>query len=92
MILSEARKIVEKYAEQPVKDVVITVPPYFNQAERRAMAAAAEIAGLNLLQVCACVCCAKYSTTAATVSIGFALFLTRRRIHDQAVETLGKHA
>jgi hypothetical protein len=51
MILSEARKITEKYAEQPVKDAVITVPSYFNQAERRAMAVAAEIAGLNLLQV-----------------------------------------
>uniref|UniRef100_A0A914VZ10 Hypoxia up-regulated protein 1 n=1 Tax=Plectus sambesii TaxID=2011161 RepID=A0A914VZ10_9BILA len=51
MILSEARKMTEKFAEQPVKDVVITVPPYFNQAERRAMAAAAELAGLNLLQL-----------------------------------------
>ena len=38
-------------AEQPVKDVVITVPAFFNQAERRAMVKAAEIAGLNLLQV-----------------------------------------
>lgn len=39
------------FVEQPVKDAVITVPPYFNQAERRAMVNAAEIAGLNLLQL-----------------------------------------
>ncbi len=51
MILSEARRFTEKYAEQTVKDVVITVPPYFNQAERRAMATAVNISGLNLLQV-----------------------------------------
>ena len=30
---------------------MITVPAYFNQAERKALALAAEIAGLNLLQV-----------------------------------------
>lgn len=39
------------FIEQPVKDVVITVPAYFNQAERRAMVDAAEIAGVNLLQL-----------------------------------------
>ncbi|EFP10261.1 hypothetical protein CRE_24101 [Caenorhabditis remanei] len=32
-------------------DVVITVPIFLNQAERRAIASAAEIAGLNLLQL-----------------------------------------
>lgn len=33
------------------QDCVITVPIFFNQAERRALVAAADIAGLNLLQV-----------------------------------------
>ncbi|VDM23372.1 unnamed protein product [Toxocara canis] len=51
MVLSHARKTVEDFAEQPVRDVVITVPAFFNQAERRAMVAAAEIADLNLLQL-----------------------------------------
>lgn len=51
MILSEARRFTEKYAEQTVKDVVITVPPYYNQAERRAVATAVNISGMNLLQV-----------------------------------------
>lgn len=41
----------EKFAKQPVSDVVITVPVFFNQAERRALVAAAKIAELNLLQV-----------------------------------------
>lgn len=51
MILRRCREVVEKFAKQPVRDVVITVPVFFNQAERRALVAAAEIAELNLLQV-----------------------------------------
>ncbi|KAF8353738.1 hypothetical protein PRIPAC_95361 [Pristionchus pacificus] len=51
MILWSAKKTTEAYAEQSVKDVVITVPAFFNQAERRAIALAADIAGLNLLQI-----------------------------------------
>ncbi|CAL2050756.1 unnamed protein product [Caenorhabditis brenneri] len=51
MILWHAKKITEAYADQTVKDVVITVPIFMNQAERRAIASAAEIAGLNLLQL-----------------------------------------
>ncbi|OAY75538.1 Heat shock 70 kDa protein 17 [Ananas comosus] len=35
----------------PVKDVVITVPPYFGQAERRAMVQAAQLAGINVLSL-----------------------------------------
>ncbi|GMR60212.1 hypothetical protein PMAYCL1PPCAC_30407, partial [Pristionchus mayeri] len=54
MILWSAKKTTEAYAEQSVKDVVITVPAFFNQAERRAVAVAAEIAGLNLLQILNC--------------------------------------
>lgn len=38
-------------ADQPIKDVVITVPPFLSQAERRAIVAAADIAGVNLLQL-----------------------------------------
>uniref|UniRef100_A0A1I7US88 Hypoxia up-regulated protein 1 n=1 Tax=Caenorhabditis tropicalis TaxID=1561998 RepID=A0A1I7US88_9PELO len=40
-----------KKNEGEENDVVITVPIFLNQAERRAIATAAEIAGLNLLQV-----------------------------------------
>ena len=38
-------------SEQPIKDAVVTVPPHFNQAERKAVKDAAQIAGLNLLQL-----------------------------------------
>lgn len=51
MVLRRCREVVEKFAKQSVRDVVITVPVFFNQAERRALVAAAEIAELNLLQV-----------------------------------------
>lgn len=37
--------------EQPITEAVITVPPYFNQAERRAMLRAADLAGLKVLQL-----------------------------------------
>jgi hypoxia up-regulated 1 len=51
MLLWNAREQTQAFADQPVKDVVITIPAYFNQAERVGVAAAAKIAGLNLLSV-----------------------------------------
>lgn len=51
MILEKARQYAETFADQPIKDVVITVPSYFNQAERRAVLMAAELGGLNVLQL-----------------------------------------
>ena len=38
-------------AEQTVNEAVITVPPFFNQAERRAVMRAGELAGLKILQL-----------------------------------------
>lgn len=37
--------------EQPIKDAVITVPVFFNQAERRTVLLAAQMAGLKVLQL-----------------------------------------
>ncbi|GFY46406.1 hypoxia up-regulated protein 1 [Trichonephila inaurata madagascariensis] len=51
MLLKQAQEIAQKAAGQPVKDAVITVPPFFNQAERRAMLEAAKLSGLNVLQL-----------------------------------------
>lgn len=51
MILREANIQCERYAKQKVKDIVISIPTYFNQVERKAIVQAVEIAGLNLLQV-----------------------------------------
>ena len=39
------------FVEQPINDMVITVPAFFNQAERRAMLRAGEMAGVNVLQL-----------------------------------------
>lgn len=38
-------------SEQPIKDIVITVPAFFNQAERRSVLQAASMVGLNVLQL-----------------------------------------
>jgi len=51
MILAHAKSQAETYTEQAVKDVVITTPVYFNQAERLALVAAAQLGGLNVLQL-----------------------------------------
>ncbi|XP_074833041.1 hypoxia up-regulated protein 1 [Carettochelys insculpta] len=51
MVLNYSRGLAEDFAEQPVKDAVITVPAYFNQAERRAVLHAAQMADLKVLQL-----------------------------------------
>jgi len=51
MVLSKAREYAQDFSHQPVKEVVITVPAYFNQAERRAVKNAAELADLKVLQL-----------------------------------------
>ncbi|XP_073513129.1 hypoxia up-regulated protein 1 isoform X2 [Phyllobates terribilis] len=51
MTLNYTRTLAEEFAEQPIKDVVITVPVFFNQAERRAVLQAAKLAGLKVLQL-----------------------------------------
>lgn len=51
MSLQHIMKIAEADAESPVKDCVITVPPYWTHRERQAMLDAAEIAGLNVLSL-----------------------------------------
>lgn len=51
MILSHAKSQAETFTEQPIKDAVITVPVFFNQVERLALVAAAQLGGLNVLQL-----------------------------------------
>ncbi|XP_032328359.1 hypoxia up-regulated protein 1 isoform X2 [Camelus ferus] len=51
MLLNYSRSLAEDFAEQPIKDAVITVPAFFNQAERRAVLQAARMAGLKVLQL-----------------------------------------
>ncbi|VDO20474.1 unnamed protein product [Heligmosomoides polygyrus] len=51
MILTNVREFTEVYAEMSLRDVVISVPVFFTQAERLIIEKAAEIAGMNLLQL-----------------------------------------
>lgn len=51
MILSYALDLAEFHSKVPVKDAVITVPPYFGQAERKALINAAQLAGINVLSL-----------------------------------------
>ncbi|XP_016522599.1 hypoxia up-regulated protein 1 isoform X3 [Poecilia formosa] len=51
MMLNYSRGLAQDFAEQPIKDTVITVPAFFNQAERRAVLHAAQMADLKVLQL-----------------------------------------
>eukprot|EP00090_Calanus_glacialis_P002223 TRINITY_DN1166_c0_g1_i1.p1 TRINITY_DN1166_c0_g1~~TRINITY_DN1166_c0_g1_i1.p1 ORF type:complete len:967 (-),score=411.90 TRINITY_DN1166_c0_g1_i1:191-3091(-) len=51
MMFAHAKTQAESFTEQAVKDAVITTPVYFNQAERLALVAAAQLGGLNVLQL-----------------------------------------
>ncbi|XP_037494451.1 heat shock 70 kDa protein 17 [Jatropha curcas] len=51
MILSYAMHLAEFHSKVTVKDAVISVPPYFGQAERRGMIQAAQLAGINVLSL-----------------------------------------
>jgi molecular chaperone DnaK len=50
-ILQKMKKTAEDYLGQPVTDAVITVPAYFNDAQRQATKDAGQIAGLNVLRI-----------------------------------------
>lgn len=50
-ILMKLKRDAEAYLGETVTDAVITVPAYFNDAERHATKEAGEIAGLNVLRI-----------------------------------------
>src|SRR5690242_14162489 len=51
MILQKLKADAEAYLGEPVTDAVITVPAYFNNAQREATKDAGKIAGLNVLRI-----------------------------------------
>lgn len=51
MILQKLKADAESYLGQPVTEAVITVPAYFNDAQRTATKNAGEIAGLKVLRI-----------------------------------------
>ena len=50
-VLSQLKKDAESFAGEKVTDAVITVPAYFNDAQRQATKDAGKIAGLNVLRI-----------------------------------------
>lgn len=53
MILQKMKKIAEDYTGETITDAVITVPAFFNDAQRQATKQAGELAGLNVLRIIA---------------------------------------
>jgi molecular chaperone DnaK len=51
MILQKMKKTAEDYLGQEVTEAVVTVPAYFNDAQRQATKEAGEIAGLNIKRI-----------------------------------------
>jgi L1 cell adhesion molecule like protein len=53
MVLGKLKAMAESYLGQEVKDAVVTVPAYFNDAQRQATKDAGRIAGLNVMRLLA---------------------------------------
>ena len=51
MILSELRQVAEDYIGEPISQAIITVPAYFNDAQRQATIDAGKIAGLDVMRI-----------------------------------------
>ncbi|EKA6094645.1 molecular chaperone HscC [Salmonella enterica subsp. enterica serovar Cerro] len=51
LVLRSLKEDAEDYLQQPIKDVVISVPAYFSDEQRRHTRLAAELAGLNAVRL-----------------------------------------
>ena len=51
MLLTHMKETAEAYLGQNVTSAVVTVPAYFNDAQRQATKEAGAIAGLNILRI-----------------------------------------
>ncbi len=65
MILRKMKQVAEEYLGEPVTDAVITVPAYFDDAQRQATRDAGQIAGLEVRRIV-------NEPTAAALAYGFA--------------------
>ena len=73
MVLQKMKKTAEDYLGQEVTEAVITVPAYFNDAQRQATKEAGEIAGLNVRRIV-------NEPTAAALAYGLDKAQTDKRI------------
>eukprot|EP00997_Jenningsia_sp_PLL12_P001635 NODE_126_length_2434_cov_125.098532_g109_i0.p1 GENE.NODE_126_length_2434_cov_125.098532_g109_i0~~NODE_126_length_2434_cov_125.098532_g109_i0.p1 ORF type:complete len:610 (+),score=160.78 NODE_126_length_2434_cov_125.098532_g109_i0:49-1878(+) len=51
MILQKMKDVAEQFLDKPVKNAVVTVPAYFNDAQRQSTKDAGTIAGLNVVRI-----------------------------------------
>jgi molecular chaperone DnaK len=51
IVLQRLRQAAEHYLGEPVEDAIVTVPAYFDDAQRQATKDAGKIAGLNVLRI-----------------------------------------
>merc|ERR1712224_577771 len=51
MVLAKMKEVAENYLGKEVKHAVITVPAYFNDAQRQATKDAGTISGMNVLRI-----------------------------------------
>lgn len=51
MVLGKMREIAEDYLGKKITNAVVTVPAYFNDAQRQATKDAGTIAGLNVMRI-----------------------------------------
>jgi molecular chaperone DnaK len=63
-ILREMKRVAEEYLGEPVQEAVITVPAYFNDAQRQCTKDSGKIAGLDVLRIV-------NEPTAAALAYGF---------------------
>jgi molecular chaperone DnaK len=79
MVLQKMKKTAEDYLGQPVTEAVITVPAYFNDAQRQATKDAGKIAGLDVKRII-------NEPTAAALAYGLD---KKKKNHKVAVFDLG---
>src|ERR1700730_3845206 len=101
LILKKLKGDAERYLKEPATDAVITVPAYFNDAERTATITAGQLAGFNVLQII-------NEPTAAALAYGLdkldenqtvfvfdlgggTFDVTIMRIEDQKIEIIATH-
>jgi len=71
MVLARMKETASEFLGEPVDEAVITVPAYFNDAQRQATKEAGRIAGLNVLRII-------NEPTAAALAFGFSEQDSRR--------------
>lgn len=81
MVLAKLKDDAELYLGEPIKNVVITVPAYFNEYQRDDTKTAAILAGLNVLKIIT-------EPAAAVLPFGYKKEVTKQR--NVLVYDLGK--